>query len=48
MIRKLGRELDLFHFQDNAPGAVSGIAGGGQSFSRLLPICVAAMRWRLR
>lgn len=20
--RKLGRELDLFHFQDNAPGAV--------------------------
>lgn len=34
--RKLGRELDLFHFQDNAPGAVFWHPRGWTLFQRLI------------
>ncbi len=42
--RKLGRELDLFHFQEEGPGSCSGTPRAGRCSSRSSPTCAAASR----
>jgi threonyl-tRNA synthetase len=39
--RKLGREMDLFHFQEEGPGTVFWHAKGWRMFQNLSPICAA-------
>jgi len=40
--RRLGRELDLYHFQDEAPGLVFGIPRDGRFGNRLSSTCVSS------
>ena len=39
--RKLGRELDLFHFSEEAPGSIFGIPRAGHYFVSCLITCVS-------
>jgi threonyl-tRNA synthetase len=42
--RKLGREMDLFHFQEEGPGTVFWHAKGWRMFQNLSPTCAGASR----
>ena len=42
--RKLGQEMNLFHFQPDAPGTVFWHPKGWTLFQELSPICAAASR----
>ena len=42
--RRLGREMDLFHFQEEGPGVVFWHAKGWTLFQNLIPICAGAWR----
>ena len=37
--RKLGKEMDLFHFREESPGAVFGMKKGGYYFKDLWNTC---------
>ena len=46
--RKLGREMDLFHFQEEGPASCSGTPRAGRCSRRSSPTCAAASRATIR